>query len=216
MIDAAGKTFVLSIAGLLVALLIGIPLGIIAALYQDTWVDTLCMVIALFAVSMPLFWFGQILIFGFAIRFGWLPAISGTQPTGLILPAFTIGAIAAGLISRLTRSTLSEVLNEDYVRTARAKGLRERRVVLGHAFKNAIVPVITIVGLQFGAMLSGAVIVETVFSRPGLGSLVVNAILWKDYPLVQGTVFFIAVSYVLVNLLVDMFYAWMDPRIHYS
>ncbi len=103
MIDAAGKTFVLSIAGLLVALLIGIPLGIIAALYQDTWVDTLCMVIALFAVSMPLFWFGQILIFGFAIRFGWLPAISGTQPTGLILPAFTIGAIAAGLISRLTQ-----------------------------------------------------------------------------------------------------------------
>ncbi len=111
---------------------------------------------------------------------------------------------------------MSEVLNEDYVRTARAKGLRERRVVLGHAFKNAIVPVITIVGLQFGAMLSGAVIVETVFSRPGLGSLVVNAILWKDYPLVQGTVFFIAVSYVLVNLLVDMVYAWMDPRIHYS
>jgi ABC-type dipeptide/oligopeptide/nickel transport system permease component len=215
-IDAAAKTFVLSIAGLIVALLIGIPLGIIAALYQDTWVDTLCMVIALFAVSMPLFWFGQILIFGFAIRLAWLPAISGTQPTGLILPAFTIGAIAAGLISRLTRSTLSEVLNEDYVRTARAKGLRERRVVLGHAFKNAIVPVITIVGLQFGAMLSGAVIVETVFSRPGLGSLVVNAILWKDYPLVQGTVFFIAVSYVLVNLLVDVFYAWMDPRIHYS
>jgi peptide/nickel transport system permease protein len=215
-IEAAGRTFILSITGLAVALAIGIPLGIIAALYQDTWIDTLCMVIALFAVSMPLFWLGQILIFAFSIRLGWFPAISGTQMQGLVLPAFTMGAIAAGLISRLTRSTLSEVLNEDYIRTARAKGMRQRMVVLNHALKNALVPVVTIVGLQFGGMLSGAVIVETVFSRPGLGSLAVNAILWKDYPLVQGTVLFIAVSYVLVNLFVDVFYAWLDPRIHYS
>jgi ABC-type dipeptide/oligopeptide/nickel transport system permease component len=215
-VDAARHTFILSIAGLIVALLIGVPLGIIAALYEDTWVDTLCMVIALFAVSMPLFWLGQLLILGISIRLGWLPAISGTQPTGLILPALTMGAIAAGLISRLTRSTLSEVLRDDYIRTARAKGLRERKVVLRHALKNAIIPVITIIGLQFGAMLSGAVITETVFSRPGLGSLAVNAILWKDYPLVQGTVLFVAVTYVLVNLLVDVLYAWLDPRIHYS
>jgi len=213
---AATYTLQLSVAGLLLALIIGLTLGIIAALCENTWLDTICMVLALFAVSMPLFWLGQLLIMFASIRLQWLPAISGDQPKGIILPALTLGATAAGLISRLTRSTLSEVLRDDYIRTARAKGLEERAVVIGHALKNALIPVVTVVGLQFGGMLSGAVVTETVFSRPGLGTLVVKAILWKDYPLVQGTVLFMGVSYVLVNLLVDLVYAWLDPRIHYG
>lgn len=215
-LEAAGHTLQLSIAGLLVALLIGMPLGIIAALYEDTWIDTACMAIALFAVSMPLFWLGQLLIMLISIRLQWLPAISGADAKGMILPALTLGMIAAGLISRLTRSSLSEALNNDYIRTARAKGLREQSVILGHALKNTLIPVVTVVGLQFGGMLSGAVVTETVFSRPGLGTLIVKGILWKDYPLIQGTVLFVGVSYVLVNLLVDMIYAWIDPRIRYT
>jgi ABC-type dipeptide/oligopeptide/nickel transport system permease component len=133
-----------------------------------------------------------------------------------VLPALTLGLVSAGIISRLTRSSLVEVLNEDYIRTARAKGLPARLTVLRHALKNAFIPVITIMGLQFGGMLAGAVVTETVFSRPGIGRLVVSAILWKDYPLVQGIVLFLAVMYLLVNLLVDISYAWLDPRIHYD
>jgi peptide/nickel transport system permease protein len=215
-LTAAGHTLQLSLAGLLVALAIGLPLGIIAALFENTWVDTLCMVLALLAVSMPLFWLGQLLILLISIRFQWLPAISGAQLSGLILPAVTLGLVAAGLISRLTRASLSEVLHNDYIRTARAKGLREGGVIIQHAFKNTLIPVITVIGLQFGGMLSGAVVTETVFSRPGLGTLVVKGILWQDYPLVQGAVLFTGLSYVLVNLLVDLIYAWLDPRIHYS
>jgi peptide/nickel transport system permease protein/oligopeptide transport system permease protein len=213
---AALQTLQLSVAGLLVALLLGLPLGIIAALYEDTWVDNLSMVVALLGVSMPLFWLGQLLILTISIRLQWLPAISGATLKGMILPAVTLGAVSAALISRLTRSTLLEVLRNDYIRTARAKGLRERIVISRHAMKNALIPVVTVVGLQFGGMLSGAVITETVFSRPGLGTLVVKAILWKDYPLVQGTVLVTALSYVLVNVLVDVVYAWLDPRIHYG
>jgi ABC-type dipeptide/oligopeptide/nickel transport system permease component len=213
--DAAFQTFQLSVAGLVVALAVGLPLGIIAALKENTWIDTICMVLALLGVSMPLFWLGQLMIMTISIRLQWLPAISGDQPKGIILPAVALGFVAAALISRLTRSSLSEVMHDDYIRTARAKGLREQAVVVRHALKNAVIPVVTVVGLQFGAMLSGAVVTETVFSRPGLGSLIVKGIIWKDYPLVQGAVLFMAVSYVLVNLFVDVIYAWLDPRIHY-
>ncbi len=214
--EAAVHTLKLGVAGLVVALLIGLPLGIMAALRENTWVDALCMMVALLGVSMPLFWLGQLLILLVSIRLRWLPAISGDQATGIILPALTLGFIAAGLISRLVRSSLSDVLHDDFVRTARAKGLRERFVVLRHALRNALIPVITVVGLQFGGMLSGAVVTETVFSRPGLGTLIVKAILWHDYPLVQGAVLLAAGSYVLVNLGVDVLYAWVDPRIHYA
>lgn len=214
--DAALHTLQLSIAGLLVALLIGLPLGIVAALRENTWVDALCMVLALLGVSMPLFWLGQMLIMLIAIHLRWLPAISGDQAKGIILPAVTLGFIAAGLISRLVRANLSDVLHDDYIRTARAKGVREHGVVLRHALRNALIPVITVVGLQFGGMLSGAVVTETVFSRPGLGTLIVKAILWHDYPLIQGAVLLAAGAYVLVNLGVDMLYAWVDPRIHYA
>ncbi len=214
--EAAVHTLKLSVAGLVVALLIGLPLGIMAALRENTWVDALCMMVALLGVSMPLFWLGQLLILLVSIRLRWLPAISGDQATGIILPALTLGFIAAGLISRLVRSSLSDVLHDDFVRTARAKGLRERFVVVRHALRNALIPVITVIGLQFGGMLSGAVVTETVFSRPGLGTLIVKAILWHDYPLVQGAVLLAAASYVLVNLGVDVLYAWVDPRIHYA
>jgi ABC-type dipeptide/oligopeptide/nickel transport system permease component len=134
----------------------------------------------------------------------------------LILPGITLGLASAGIISRLTRSGLIEVLNEDYIRTARAKGMQEWKLIIQHAMKNALIPIVTMVGLQFGSMLAGAVVTETVFSRPGLGRLIVSAILWKDYPLVQGTVLFMALLYVSANLLVDISYAYLDPRIHYK
>ena len=215
-LTAASQTVQLSVAGLAAALAVGLPLGVIAALKENTWMDTAAMVVALLGVSMPLFWLGQLLILTIGIRLQWLPAISGSQPRGIVLPAFTLGFVAAGLISRLMRSSLSEVLHSDYIRTALAKGVRPRAIVMHHAIKNALIPVITVVGLQFGGMLSGAVVTETVFSRPGLGSLVVKGILWHDYPLIQGSVLFIAVSYVVVNLLVDLTYAQLDPRIEYS
>lgn len=214
--EAAAYTFQLSLAGMLAALIIGLPLGIVAALTENSWIDAACMFVALLGVSMPLFWLGQLLIMGVAIRLQWLPAISGDQTVGIILPAITLGFISAGLISRLTRSSLIEILREDYVRTARAKGLNEGTVVSGHAMRNAVIPVMTVVGLQFGGLLSGAVVTETVFSRPGLGTLIVKGILWHDYPLIQGAVLLMAGSYVLVNLGVDILYAWLDPRIHYA
>ena len=214
--EAAGYTFQLSIAGMAVALTLGLPLGIIAALTENSWIDALCMFVALLGVSMPLFWLGQVLIMGVAIRLQWLPAISGDQTIGIILPALTLGFISAGLISRLTRASLTEVLRDDFVRTARAKGLGERIVIVRHALQNALIPVLTVVGLQFGGLLSGAVVTETVFSRPGLGTLIVKGILWHDYPLIQGAVLLMAGSYVLVNLGVDVLYAWVDPRIHYA
>jgi peptide/nickel transport system permease protein len=213
---AASQTVQLSVAGLAAALAVGLPLGVVAALKENTWMDTGAMLVALLGVSMPLFWLGQLLILTIGIRLQWLPAISGSQPQGMILPAFTLGFVAAGLISRLMRSSLSEALHSDYIRTALAKGVRRRAIVMRHAIKNALIPVVTVVGLQFGGMLSGAVVTETVFSRPGLGSLVVKGILWHDYPLIQGSVLFIAVSYVLVNLLVDLTYARLDPRIEYA
>ncbi len=214
--EAAGYTFQLSVAGMAVALALGLPLGIIAALTENSWIDALCMFVALLGVSMPLFWLGQVLIMGVAIRMQWLPAISGDQAIGIILPALTLGFISGGLISRLTRASLTEVLRDDFVRTARAKGLGERIVIVRHALQNALIPVLTVVGLQFGGLLSGAVVTETVFSRPGLGTLIVKGILWHDYPLIQGAVLLMAGSYVLVNLGVDVLYAWVDPRIHYA
>ena len=209
-------TLRLSLAGMAFALLIGLSLGTLAAVWRNTWLDTLSMAVSFIGVSMPIFWLGLLLILFFSIRLQWFPTSGAEGWQSLVLPAFTLGFVSAALISRLTRSSLLEVMQEDYVRTARSKGVKERVILLRHAAKNALIPVITILGLQFGGMLAGAVVTETVFSRPGLGRLVVNAILWKDYPLVQGTVLFIAVMYVLVNLIVDVSYAWLDPRIHYS
>jgi peptide/nickel transport system permease protein len=213
---AAVQTFQLSGAGMIAALLIGIPLGIVAGLSENTWLDSAAMLLALLGVSMPLFWLGLLLILLVAIHLQWLPAISGDQLRGIILPAFTLGFVSAGIISRLMRASLIDALRNDYIRTALAKGLPRRAVAAKHALKNALIPVITVAGLQFGGMLSGAVITETVFSRPGLGSLIVKAILWHDYPLIQGAVLVTSASYVGVNLLIDVLYAWVDPRIRYA
>jgi len=209
-------TLRLSIAGMSIALVIGLTIGVVAAIRRNSWVDTLGMFLSLFGVSTPIFWSGLISILLFAFRLGWLPSTGTGGWKGLILPAFTLGFAGAGTIARLTRSSLIEVMSQDYITTARAKGLRERWVIYRHAMKNAMIPIVTIAGLQFGGMLSGAVITETVFSRPGIGRLMVSAILWKDFRLAQGAILLTAVSFVLVNLMVDVSYARLDPRIRYE
>jgi peptide/nickel transport system permease protein/oligopeptide transport system permease protein len=207
------STAQLALAAMLVAVAIGVPLGLIAALFRSSWLDVASMGAALLGVSMPSFWLGLLLIFAFSLHLAWFPATGGGSLRHLVLPAVTLGMIAAAIIARLTRSSMLEVLGQDYVRTARAKGLGGFSVVVRHALKNALIPIITIFGLQFGNLLAGAVIVETVFSRPGLGRLIVGGILNKDFPLVQGVVLFVATTYVLINLLVDVAYAYADPRI---
>ena len=210
------STAQLALAAMLVAIGLGIPLGLLAALSRNSWLDVASMGGALLGVSMPSFWLGLLLIFVFSLHLAWFPATGGGDLHHLILPAVTLGMIAAAIIARLTRSSMLEVLGQDYVRTARAKGLGGFSVVVRHALKNALIPIITIFGLQFGNLLAGAVIVETVFSRPGLGRLIVGGILNKDFPLVQGTVLFVATIYVLINLLVDVAYAYADPRIRFG
>jgi peptide/nickel transport system permease protein/oligopeptide transport system permease protein len=211
--ENVGSTAQLALASMAVAIGLGIPLGLVAALGRNSWLDVAAMVVALLGVAMPSFWLGLLLIFGFSLHLGWFPATGGGDLHHLVLPAVTLGMIAAAIIARLTRSSMLEVLGQDYVRTARAKGLAWWGVVVRHALKNALIPIVTIFGLQFGNLLAGAVIVETVFSRPGLGRLVVGGILAKDFPLVQGAVLFVAVAYVLINVLVDVTYAFVDPRI---
>ena len=215
-LDRLGSTLALSLGGILFALLFGVTIGTLAALKQGSWIDTLSMVMAYVGVSMPLFWLGLLLILVFSFQMGWFPPAGQVGLRSLVLPSLSLGLISAGVIARLTRASMVEVLLQDYVRTARSKGLPERIVIVRHALRNGLVPVLTILGIQFGAMLSGAVVTETVFSRPGLGRLVVSAILWKDYPLVQGIVLFMATTYVVVNLLVDVSVAWLDPRTRYG
>jgi peptide/nickel transport system permease protein len=210
------STAQLAVAAMVVAVALGIPLGMVAALSRSSWLDVASMAAALLGVSMPSFWLGLLLIFVFSLHLAWFPATGGGDLHHLVLPAITLGMIAAAIIARLTRSSMLEVLGQDYVRTARAKGLGGFSVVVRHALKNALIPIITIFGLQFGNLLAGAVIVETVFSRPGLGRLIVGGILNKDFPLVQGVVLFVATAYVLINLLVDVAYAYADPRIRFG
>ena len=206
-------TLQLTAAAMLFAIVIGLSLGTLAAVKAHTWVDTLASVIALGGVSVPAFWLGLILLLVFSV---WLNLVPSTGTEGLnrlVLPAFVLGYSAAAIIARLTRNALLEVMSQEYVVTARSKGVHERRVIMGHALRNAMIPVITIVGLQIGQLLSGAVIVETVFSRQGVGRLLVNGILGKDLPLVQGTILFVAVAYVVINLVTDVLYVYADPRI---
>ena len=214
--ENVGSTAQLALASMAVAIAIGVPLGLMAALLRNSWLDAGSMVVALLGVSMPSFWLGLLLIFTFSLHLGWFPATGGGDLWHLVLPSVTLGMIASAIIARLTRSSMLEVLGQDYVRTARAKGLAWWGVVVRHALKNALIPVITIFGLQFGNLLAGAVIVETVFSRPGLGRLIVGGILAKDFPLVQGTVLFVATAYVMINVLVDITYAFVDPRIRFG
>ena len=206
-------TLELALAAFLVAGLIAIPLGIISALREGTALDNVSMIFSLLGVSIPNFWLGPLLIILFSIEIGWFP-VSGRGGVGnLVLPAITLGTALAALLSRMTRSSLLEKLGEEYLNVARAKGLPEWKVILKHALRNALIPIITILGLQFGALLSGAIITENVFSWPGIGTLLINAIEARDYPLVQGCVLFISLSYLLVNFLTDLVYGWVDPRI---
>ncbi len=209
-------TVQLAVAAMVVAVVIGAALGIAAALNRNTWVDSLCVTIAVAGASMPIFWSGLLLILLFSSLLHWLPATGQGSLRHLIMPALVLGLASSGSIARLVRSTMLEVLGQQYITAARAKGLSERVVVYRHGLKNALIPVITVMGLQFGYLLGGAVVTETVFSRQGLGRLVVDAILWKDFPIVQGAVLLAAAVYTLVNLLIDISYAVMDPRIRYD
>lgn len=209
-------TLELTFAALCVAITIAIPLGVIAATRQYSWIDNSSMFMALFGVSMPNFWLGPMLIILFSINLGWLPISGRGGLSHLVLPAITLGMAMAAILTRMTRSSVLEIIHEDYIRTARAKGLRESLVIFKHALRNALIPVITLIGLQFGTLLSGAVITETIFAWPGVGRLTIDAINKRDYPLIQGCVLMIALSYVLVNLLTDLFYSVIDPRIKYE
>ena len=206
-------TLELAVAALAVAVAIAFPLGVIAAIRKDTLWDRGAMSFSLIGMSIPNFWMGPVLILVFSLWLGWFP-VSGREGAGsLVLPAITLGTALAAVLSRMVRSTLLEVLNEDYIRTARAKGLSESSVVLKHGLRNALLPVITLLGLQLGVLLGGAVITETVFSWPGIGKLTIDAILKRDYPVVQACVLLISLAYVFVNVMTDLVYAWVDPRI---
>lgn len=214
--DQFPSTLELTIAALVASIAIGVVAGVIAAVRQYSVLDNLSMLVALLGVSMPSFWLGLLLIFVFALGLGWLPATGTGGPERLLLPALTLGAGGAGVIARLVRSSMLEVLRMEYVTTARAKGLGEHVVVLHHALRNALIPVVTVVGLEVGRLLSGAFVVEVVFSRPGIGRIAIQAINFKDYTIVQGIVLYAAALYVVVNLVVDIVYAYLDPRIRYS
>jgi peptide/nickel transport system permease protein len=207
------STVALTGAAIGIALIVGLPLGIVSALRHRTWVDSLSMVLSLLGVAMPVFWVAILLILLFSINLGWLPATGGVGFGSMIMPAVALGLGAAGLIARLVRSSMLEVLRADYMVTARAKGLRETPVIVRHALRNALIPLVTIVGLQIGNLLSGAVVVETVFARQGIGSMLIKGIVQKDFPLVQGLILFIAVVYIVVNIAIDILYGAIDPRV---
>ena len=212
-------TIALTLCALALALVMALPAGIVAAVRRGRWLDQLLSVVSLFGLSVPVIASGPILILIVSIRLGWLP-VSGANAGGtnsidiryLILPAFAMGASLAAILTRMVRTAMLEELGQDYIRTARAKGLSETAVVCRHALPNALVPIVTVVGLQFGALLAGAIVTETIFSWPGLGRLVVTAISNRDYALVQGSLLAIGLTYVLVNLFTDLVYRWINPR----
>jgi len=218
-------TLVLTTGALSIAVLLGLVAGIVSAVKQYSWLDRLSMGVAVTGVSLPVFWTGIMLIIVFALQLRWFPASGMSSPYGsgvgdvlwhLVLPAVTLGTASAAALARLTRSSVLEIIRQDYVRSARAKGLAERAVIARHVLKNAINPIITVLGVQVGFLLGGAILTETVFSWPGLGSMMVRAIQARDYPLVQGGVLLIATTFVVVNLGVDLLYAIFDPRIRYD
>jgi peptide/nickel transport system permease protein len=212
LLDRYPATLQLTLASMFVAILIAIPLGIIAAARKGTWVDTASMLSALVGVSMPNFWLGPLLILVFAYKLDLFPVSGRYGFSSIILPAITLGTALAAILTRMIRSTILDVIHQDYIRVARAKGLAMWKVYSKHAFKNALLPVITIVGLQFGALLAGAIITEKIFSWPGLGLEIVEAIQKRDYPMVQGCVLAISLSYVFINFLTDLMYGAVDPR----
>lgn len=211
--DCFPATLKLAALSMFFAIILGIPIGIISAVKQYSVFDTLSMIFALIGISMPVFWLGLILILIFSVKLRWLPASGFSSIKYMILPAISLGAQSVAIITRMTRSSMLEVIRQDYIRTARSKGQKESVVILKHAFGNALIPIITTIGLQFGGLLGGAVLTETVFAIPGLGRLMVDSINMRDFPVVQGGVLIIAIAFSVVNLLVDLLYAFVDPRI---
>ena len=209
-------TIELAAAAMAVALLLAIPLGLLAAYKKDSLVDQGSMVFALLGISMPNFWLGPLLIIVFSLKLGWFPVSGRGSLAHIVLPAITLGTAMAAILTRMTRASMLDVIQSDYITTARAKGVRESLVVLKHAFRNALIPVVTIVGLQIGSLLAGSIITETIFAWPGIGRLTIQAINARDYPLVQGCVLIIALGYVLVNFATDLLYGLIDPRIRYE
>ena len=223
LLDRAEPTFFLTIFSLLIATVIALPVGILSAYWRGSFFDQAATTVAMFAASVPSFWLGLLFIQFFAVRLGWFDT-SGYGGPGttllerlhhLVLPAFALGLVSSALITRFTRASMLDVLNDDYVRTARSKGMSEWRVVLKHALKNALIPILTVIGLTAALLISGAVVTETVFGLPGVGNLVVSAVLRRDYPVIQGALLVIAGLYVLVNFGIDMLYLMIDPRVRY-
>ena len=209
-------TIELAIAAMLVALGIAIPAGVLAAVNAGTGVDHATTTLALVGISMPNFWLGPLLAIIFSIELGWLPVSGRGTWAHLVLPAVSLGAALAAILARMTRASVLEELRELYVLAARARGLSRTRAVVRHAFRNSLIPIVTIVGLQFGAVLTGTIITETIFAWPGVGRLLIQAISFRDYPLVQGCILFISITYVFVNLVTDLAYGWLDPRIRFE
>lgn len=209
-------TLELAFAALALALIVAIPTGVLAAVKRGSWIDTISMTVALIGLSMPHFWLGIMFIMFFSVQLGWLPTSGRGTWEQLVMPSLALGISLVALFARLTRSAMLEVLGQDYVRTARAKGLPEVLVVGKHALRNALIPLVTVIGMEFGFLLGGAVIIETVFAWPGVGRLIVQSILDRDYPVVQAAVMMLAVIFVAVNLAVDLLYAWLDPNISFN
>jgi peptide/nickel transport system permease protein len=214
--EAIWPTLQLALAGLTVAIVLGVTLGILAALFHNTWLDSAAMVVALLGVSTPVFYLGLLLLFAFSFQIHLFPATGTGGWQNLVLPALAVGFASSAYIARLVRSSMLEVLRQDYVTTARAKGIHERLVVTRHALKNSLIPVVTYFGILLAGLLTGAVVTEQVFSRPGLGRVAITAITSRDFPLIQGTVLVTAIVYVLVSLVIDLSYAFIDPRIRYE
>jgi ABC-type dipeptide/oligopeptide/nickel transport system permease component len=214
--DRFPKTALLALSAMLLAVTIGVPLGIIAARYPNGYIDRLASLAAYLGVSFPVYWVGLVMILLFAVTLRWLPASGYGGPAFLILPALTLGSRSIAVLARQTRSAMLETLSADYVRTARAKGLADHAVLIHHALRNALLPIITVLGLDVGAYLTGSILTETIFSWPGLGRYVVNAIGRRDLPAIQGSILFLSLVFVAVNLLTDVAYAVADPRIVYD
>lgn len=222
--DRLGVTLELAAGALLISLLIGVPLGILSAIKEDTALDHVARLVSLFSLSIPIFWQAAMLILALSLWFNWVPPVEYASllrdPVAnlkqMILPMLVLGTVVAAQVMRMTRASLLEVMRQDFIRTARAKGLADRLVVNRHALKNSLIPIITVIGVQVGYLLGGAVVTEQVFTLPGVGWLVLNAVYERDYPLVQGTILFIAALFMLSNLVVDLLYAYLDPRIRYD
>jgi len=213
---AFGPTLWLTLASMIVAILVGLVAGVVASVHHNRFLDYTTTSAAMFGISLPSFVLGLALIWIFAVDLRWFPTGGNGSPSALVLPAITLGAGAAATIARITRSEMLDVLGQDYVRTARAKGQRESIIVNRHALRNALIPIVTVIGLQFGFLISGAIIVETVFTWPGIGRLLIDSITLRDYPVIQGVILVFALEFIVVNLLTDVLYTRVDPRIRYS